>query len=267
MILPPNERRSSAAPTPARKVPLESLRLPFSRKVPNARKFTQLKESMAANGLLEPIHIAPDKDVVSGNCRVICARELGWDEIDAFEHPELTAFEDKLHYAFTADVKSDRDPTERGFMLRDWMQRTGKRQNDAAKVFGISEPQVSRFLSLTEMLPEILDAIRAERICVAHAIVLKKAPSDARRLEVLKEAIEHKLTPADLVARIKRKLPPKRKCILLPVGGTRIEIPVDHSPAELIESFKSVLFPACNRASSMNLGVDALAKIIASAKG
>ncbi|MGE4107723.1 MAG: ParB/RepB/Spo0J family partition protein [Bacteriovoracia bacterium] len=41
-----------------------------------------LKRNMAANGLLQPIVITPDKFLVAGERRLRAARELGWEKID-----------------------------------------------------------------------------------------------------------------------------------------------------------------------------------------
>lgn len=89
------ENPHTTVPRVVRALPPRTLR-PHPRHAELAGESTkitegELKASMAANGLTEPVEITPDKVIVCGHRRVAAAISLGWKVIDCWERDDLAS--------------------------------------------------------------------------------------------------------------------------------------------------------------------------------
>ena len=99
---------------------------------------TALKESMERTGLLNPISITDDKELLAGFRRLQCARELGWTQIEChivkaasrIEKLQIEADENLTRKEFTPEemVRIDEEMrylSSKGFeKFRLWVKRT-----------------------------------------------------------------------------------------------------------------------------------------------
>lgn len=156
-----------------------------------ATEFLSLKASMAANGLLQPIGIDKDNNLLFGFRRLTAAKELKWDTIPAIVDPDrtLTAIERETieldeniqrmdlswqekerAIARLNDLKRKIDPT--------WTQRK------TAVITGVTQSMVSDAEMLSKMMiafPEIAKAATKNKALSMAKNVAKKT---LRRVEI-----------------------------------------------------------------------------------
>ena len=162
-------------------------------KVLDDDKMQDLIESIRINGILSPVLIRPvgnDRyEMVSGHRRMHAAQMLGLERVPAI----IRAMTDDEATVKMVDSNIQREellPSEKAFaykMKMEAMRRQGTRtdltsaQNDQkligstsrsvlAEHFGVSGAQVSRYIRLTELLPELLDLVDKKRLQFTVAV-------------------------------------------------------------------------------------------------
>ena len=67
----------------SKQVRVQAVEIPAGRRQPETSRVRKLAESIAEIGLLNPITVTEDGRLVAGLHRLLAARELGWEEIEA----------------------------------------------------------------------------------------------------------------------------------------------------------------------------------------
>ncbi len=121
----------------------------------------ELASSMAAQGLLQPVGVAPDGSggyrLVWGERRWRAARLLGWDTILAVEapaNPRVAALMENLH-------RADLTPLEEALAFARMLEEGGYSQTQLAAELGKSKTTVSQSLALLELHPDIRAELEA----------------------------------------------------------------------------------------------------------
>ncbi len=162
-------------------------------KVLDDDKMQDLIESIRINGILSPVLIRPvgnDRyEMVSGHRRMHAAQMLGLERVPAIIR-EMTDDEATVKMVDSNIQREELLPSEKAFaykMKMEAMRRQGTRtdltsaQNDQkligstsrsvlAEQFGVSGAQVSRYIRLTELLPELLDLVDKKRLQFTVAV-------------------------------------------------------------------------------------------------
>ena len=169
---------------------LEVVRIrPFKNhpfKVVDDEKMEDLVESIRTNGILSPVLVRPlgndTYEMVSGHRRMHAAILLGMEKIPAIIR-EMTDDEAVVSMVDANIQREELLPSEKAFaykMKMDAMRRQGLRsdltsdQNDQrlgqtsrkilAEQVGTSEAQITRYIRLTELIPELRDYVDQKRI-------------------------------------------------------------------------------------------------------
>ena len=156
-------------------------------KVVDDEKMQDLVESIRANGVLSPVLIRPvgndQYEMVSGHRRMHAAQVLGLERIPAIIR-EMTDDEAIIKMIDANIQREELLPSEKAFaykMKMEAMRRQGVRrdltsdQNDQklnrvtsrqllAEQLGTSDAQISRYIRLTELIPELLDYVDRKRL-------------------------------------------------------------------------------------------------------
>ena len=254
-----------ATPPPAL-VAESELKNPYDRQSVNPRKYAALLESVRANGILEPLQVSANGNVLSGNCRLRAARELGLTHVPAVMRPDAATEAEELRFVFACDEKSDRDPLDTARLLEEFRTRHGMTSEQAAAAVGVSPATVSRLKKYSDAPPDLRAAHAAGQISFTALVEVMRHPPE-RRPEVLLRAVEGKLDAAAIRALNKpKKGVRKARPVSVSLGGVRLEVPADMTPEALMNLLRVGLFAACSKAAAINLGVESLPRIVAAQK-
>lgn len=163
-------------------------------KVIDDEKMGELVESIRQNGVLTPVILRPDKEnsntfeMISGHRRLHAAQRAELTSIPAFIR-DMTDDEAVIYMVDSNIQREELLPSERAFafkMKMDAIRHQGNRcdltcaQNGhklnlksrdiIAESAGVSKNQVSRFIRLTELIPELLDMVDRKRLNFTIAV-------------------------------------------------------------------------------------------------
>ena len=235
-------------------------------KVKDDEDMMNLVESVRANGVLTPATVRKKEDgryeLLSGHRRMRACELAGIDklrcEIVEMSRDEATVFMVESNFQRTTIL-----PSEKAFaykMRLEAMKRQGER-NDLTSVpvaqksktsretlgeqVGESQDQIRRYIRLTELIPELLEAVdeggMALRPAVEISYIPKElqkeifemmdmeqcAPSHAQTIRMRKMLSEGKLTPEAIEAIMLEEKPNQKEKIVLTFQGSFSEEPSD----------------------------------------
>lgn len=155
----------------------------------------ELAESIAAQGVLQPIVVRPvghgqdcRYSIVMGERRWRAAQLAGLETMPAMVHPELTDAE-HVEMALVENLqRQDMDPLETAEGLRALQQAKGYTQQQLAERVGIGRSTVANALRLLELPERVQERIRAKELTPAHGITLlrfKKWPTVVEAMATL----------------------------------------------------------------------------------
>ena len=175
--------------------PKEALRSYFTKEA-----LEELKESIAREGLLQPIIVRPYNDkyeIVAGHRRFIACKELGWEKIPCIvkEMDDTETLIKRIHENIKREELNIMDQVEIVHRLREGVGFTYK---DIGEIFGKSETWAREMDRLWYCDEPIKEALRAGHIKKSHAYVLMKHPDPERRYYFLKLCIENGASPHTL---------------------------------------------------------------------
>lgn len=162
-------------------------------KVLDDEKMDELVESIKENGILTPVIVRPDDEgtyeMISGHRRLHAAKRAGLEKIPAIVK-EMTDDDATIYMVDSNLQREEILPSEKAFsykMKLDAMRRQGyrsdltsaqpghksdgkKSRDILAEQAGVSKNQISRFIRLTELIPELLNFVDSKRIPLLTAV-------------------------------------------------------------------------------------------------
>lgn len=168
-------------------------------KVLDDEKMEELVESVKTNGIITPVIVRPDGEgafeMISGHRRLHAAKRAGIRKVPAL----IKEMSDDEAIIFMVDSNLQREeilPSEKAFsykMKLDAMKRQGARtdltsaqigqkldgktsRDTLAEQAGVSKNQISRFIRLTELIPEVLDLVDDKRLPLNTGVEISYFP-------------------------------------------------------------------------------------------
>jgi len=244
-------------------LPLDQVRTPYARQLPDERADVELDASLARDGLKVPITVSARKTVLAGNRRVASARRLGWKSILAYVEDAVADEQQEIAWLLACDIQTNRHWLDTAFLLADYQKRHGVTWQHTASVFTLKGPTVSRYIAATRQPQPVLDAIRAGRLKLIQLQEIKDVEPEGRKLDLLKRVVEEGLQPRDIRKLVRGRAAPRPKPHRVVVGGVELLVPPAMPPADLVGVLRDTLFPAATKAAGLGLGVGELQKLIA----
>ena len=162
-----------------------------------------LAESIKSQGVLNPITVRPiengEYEIVSGHRRVFACKKLGFEFVPAFVK-EMTR-DEAIIVMTDSNLHRDRLlPSEKAFaykMKLDAIKRQGERTDLTSAQVGHksltsveriaiendeSKTQVQRYISLTRLIPELLQMVDDGKIALTPAVEISKLGIDSQRI-------------------------------------------------------------------------------------
>lgn len=248
-------------------------------KVVDDDKMLELVESIKANGVLSPVLIRPCGndlyEMISGHRRLHAAKLAGLTAIPSIIR-EMTDDEATIAMVDANIQREELLPSEKAWaykMKMDAMKRQGNRadltcdQNEhklgvksrtlLGEQLGINSAQVSRYIRLTELVPELLDLVDAKRLNFTVAVdvsyidkeiqgwlneyIHDNGPVKANQISALREAIATgPMTQMKMIMILNDNQPGKRTSgkFTIPDKKLREYFPKEYS----IDEMRSVIF-------------------------
>lgn len=165
---------------------------------PSPEEYEAVKRSIAAQGIRDPLKVAPDYTVVAGHLRLQIAKELGFEKVPV---EIVDGDPEYLEYLLVADNEERRvcrDPIRKArraeFLARYWGVRQGslakpgtpegkfspqvKTLADVAEAVGETQENLKKLLKLNNLIPPLQDLVSEGRLSQTAAYSLAFLPPE-----------------------------------------------------------------------------------------
>jgi len=189
-------------------------RLPLKKIRPNPHQprtvfdeaaLDELRQSLEAHGLLQPIVVRPRADgyeIVSGERRWRAARLAGWQDIPATVRE--TSDDEMLELALVENVqRADLDPLERARGYRRMMEELGLTQEAVATRVGLQRSSVTNHLRLLELPDPLQQAIANGLLSMGHAKALLGLPDADAQVALMETTVRDGLSVREVERRVR----------------------------------------------------------------
>lgn len=167
------------------------------RKVFKEEALTELAESIAQHGILQPLLVRPMSDgsyqLVAGERRWRAARIAGLSEVPVVIR-EMTNEEAAVFALIENLQRQDLDPVEEAKGLRSLMEEYGMTQEDVSVKVGRSRPAVANALRLLKLPSAVLESVSAGELSAGHARALAGMSDDDMIIGAARTVIAKKLS-------------------------------------------------------------------------
>ncbi|UCH64989.1 MAG: ParB/RepB/Spo0J family partition protein [Ignavibacterium sp.] len=164
----------------------------------NPEAMEELKKSILANGLIQPITVRRTPDhkyqLVSGERRLNAFREIGFKEIPAYII-EVDSDELMLALALIENIQREKlNPIEVGSAYQRLMDECHLTQEAIADRVGKDRTTIANSIRLLKLPKEVQDCLISEEITSGHARALINLPSKNLQLQILKKILDNSLS-------------------------------------------------------------------------
>jgi ParB family transcriptional regulator, chromosome partitioning protein len=171
--------------------------------------FEELKKSILANGLIQPITVrrkAPDLyELISGERRLKACMAIGMKDIPAYII-KVDTDEAMLALALIENIQREKlNPIEIGTAYKRLMEECHLTQEQIADKVGKDRTTIANTIRLLKLPRELQESLVKEEISSGHARALINLPSEDLQLEALKRIKENNLSVRK-VERLVKKL-------------------------------------------------------------
>jgi len=168
----------------------------------------EIRESFEIDGQWHPIIVRRYEnnsfDLIAGHCRLTAAKELGWEEIEA-TIKDLEDIDADVLSLKTNFMHTDLSPTEKGKVINKLITTYGVSQKELSIKLGISQAQISKFLTLALSLHKsVADALNSGKINYGVASVVGSLEIN-NQPKFLKTIIEKKISQPSKASSLKAK--------------------------------------------------------------
>jgi len=160
--------------------------------------FEELKKSILANGLIQPITVrrkGPDfYELISGERRLKACIAIGMKEIPAYII-KVDTHEAMLALALIENIQREKlNPIEIGLAYKRLMEECHLTQEQIAEKVGKDRTTVANTIRLLKLPKEVQDSLIKEEITSGHARALINLPNEKLQLEALRKIKENNLS-------------------------------------------------------------------------
>ncbi len=194
------------------KIPVESIDPnPFQpRTVFEPEALEELKKSIIANGLIQPITVRrrPENryQIISGERRFRACRELGFNEITAYIIV-VESDETMLAMALIENIQREKlNPIEVGLAYKRLIDECHLTQEQIAETVGKDRTTVANSIRLLKLPEEIKTSLVKEEITMGHARALINLPNPNMQLHALFKIKEGNLSVRKVEQLVKKLL-------------------------------------------------------------
>lgn len=171
----------------------------------------ELKKSILANGLIQPITVRRSPgdhkyELISGERRLRACREIGYKEIPAYIIKVETK-EAMLALALIENIQREKlNAIEVAQAYKRLMDECSLSQEEIASQVGKDRTTITNSIRLLKLPKEVQDAIIKEEISAGHARAIINLPDEEMQLEVLQKIVSDNLSVRKVEGLVKKML-------------------------------------------------------------
>ncbi|MFA4880592.1 MAG: ParB/RepB/Spo0J family partition protein [Candidatus Doudnabacteria bacterium] len=163
------------------------------RKEINQEKLLELASSIKAHGILQPLIINGNYELIAGQRRLEAARLAGLKRVPVAIHAGKES--DNLEMSIIENVqREDLNPIEEAEGYRSLIQKFGLVQNEVAKRVGKNRSTITNILRLLDLPIEIQKGIKEEKISEGHAKLILGLANPEKQLGLYKKIVQDSLS-------------------------------------------------------------------------
>lgn len=187
------------------------------RKEFRAEELAELRASLKANGLLQPIVVRPSAaggyELIAGERRLRAATELGWTDIPVI----VRDIDDRtlLTLALVENLqRADLNAVEEAEGYQRLIDEFGLTQQQVADIIGKDRTTVANTLRVLQLPPSVRRMVEQGELTLGHARALLTFEDERAIGEAAREVVAKGLSVRDVEARARRVRPEKRHPIV-----------------------------------------------------
>jgi len=201
------------------------------RKKFNSEKLTELKDSIKAKGVIQPVIVRSSKsgyELIAGERRFRAVKELGYNEIPAIIKDVNDA--DSLELSLIENIQREElNPIEEANAYKDLREKFNFSQEEISKAVGKDNSTISNTLRLLTLPQLIQGYVSEDLITMGHARAVLSLPTERSRIRFTKRIIRNNLSVRQAEDLIRQRLAkPGRKKKEKDENLTRIEEQLQH---------------------------------------
>lgn len=175
------------------------------RKVFDAGELAELRASIEANGLLQPLLVRPREsgyELVAGERRFRAIQQLGWKDVPA-QVRDLND-QDVLTLALIENLqRSDLDPIEEAEGYQDLISRFSLTQQQVATAVGRERSTIANSIRLLGLPAAVRTMVRTGELSLGHARTLLGLKEHAEIVVMAREILADGLTVREVERRVR----------------------------------------------------------------
>ena len=191
----------------------------------------ELKQSISANGIIQPITVRETDDgyeLIAGERRLRAVSELGFDRVPAYIL-EVKSDREMIELSLIENIQRENlNPIDEANGYNTLITECSLTQDEVAKRVGKDRSTITNFLRLLKLPPRIQESLISEDITQGHARALLALEDKADQLSLWKQAIKQKYSVRKLENLIKRAKQgeehPKRKATVRTLSPFFLEL-------------------------------------------
>ncbi|MDD5627081.1 MAG: ParB/RepB/Spo0J family partition protein [Patescibacteria group bacterium] len=163
------------------------------RKEIDQEKLLELASSIKAHGILQPLIINGNYELIAGQRRLEAARLAGLKRVPVAIRTGKES--DNLEMSIIENVqREDLNPIEEAEGYQSLIQKFGLTQNEVAKRVGKNRSTITNILRLLDLPIEIQKGIREEKISEGHAKLILSLANPEKQLGLYKKIVQDSLS-------------------------------------------------------------------------
>lgn len=183
------------------------------RHIFNEQDIQQLAESIANNGLIQPIIVKPSEivgyELIAGERRLRAHQYLNKENIKAIVTE--TSHDDSMKQALIENIqRTDLTPIEEAKAYQTILEKLDLTHQDLATILGKSRPYISNQLRLLQLPDQLQEALQNNHISPGHARLLLPLPP-LEQQKWFQIIIDQQLSVHQLEKRLKKEKTTKHK--------------------------------------------------------
>lgn len=164
---------------------------------------TDLTNSIKVHGILIPLIVDKDKNLIAGHRRLQAAKDAGLDEVPVHMIDGYMTPETRIEAQIIENIqRKDLDPFEEGKAYSDYKKLKKCDVEYMSKQFGKTPDYINRRIKILKAEDNVADALQGRKIEIGHAELLVQMNPDQQKV-ALKEILDYDLTVQNFADQIR----------------------------------------------------------------
>ena len=163
---------------------------------------TELKNSIKENGILQPLLVDKDNNLIAGHRRLAAAKEMELEEVPV-QVIDVTNGDRVAIIQLVENIhRKDLDPIEESNAYDDYITKNKTTIEQLSQMIGKTKEYIQRRMNLKNLVPEAITALKDKKIELGHALLLNQMKKNLQK-DSMEFIVEHDLTVQNFADQIR----------------------------------------------------------------